>query len=868
MPDQVASLVLKVDSTQAKGADADLDSLAQASQKAEAAVGSLGASSKTAGAGVGSLRQAARAAQAQTESIGMSAKQTANALRMLPAQMTDIAVGLTTGQSPFMVMMQQGGQLKDIFGGIGPAARAVGGYIMGLVNPFTLAAAGAGALAFAYYRGSEEADRYNEAILLTGNYAGTTTGQLSAMAGRIGDTVGTTGKAADALTKLVETGKITGDVIEQLGMAAIQMEAATGKAVGETVKEYERIADAPAEAIAKLNERYHFLTAAVYEQVSALQREGRELDAARLAMTTYAEALQRRSQEVVQNVGYIERAWRGLGAVVKSVWDEMAGIGRPQTLEDQLTSAQARLVQLQDDGYRRGAARRVKQVEEARAVVDDLQERIRLQNKLAADERQQAQVQQAAIRAQDEVEKQRDQAASKQEKLNKALSDYRQNIEAIRKADPNSAFLDPKKIAADEAAIRKQFADRGAGGSSIAAGVRMLEQARQRQAVLEQQLATSEKLTTAQPDLAKFEQQVADIKGKQTLTAAERSVLAEEAVTRAVLERNVELQKEIQLRQEMVQLQVMQRAAADTLNTDRQRYTDELASFGLGPRAREQIQAQQRLYEDFRRQAQNAARDLARGQLSDAGYENQMEVLRQNLADRLDLQRQYYADLRTLEADWRAGAAGGLADYADMASNVAEGMRSAFSDAFRGAEDVLTTFVATGKLSFSDLANSIISDLARIAIRQSITGPLAAALGGIFGGISAASGFSSGGAAMGSTAGMTGTWGGMRASGGPTAPGRFYEVNEKGPELYTEAGRTFLMSGARGGYVTPLAPSSAATTAAAPKVEVNVINQGGEQMTAQASGPRFDGEQWVIDVVLKKARNNRAFRNQLKEAVA
>src|SRR3546814_20265474 len=102
-------------------------------------------------------------------------------------------------------------------------------------------------------------------------------------------------------------------------------------------------------------------------------------------------------------------------------------------------------------------------------------------------------------------------------------------MESIRKAIPNHAFRHPKKVAADEASIRKQVADRGVGGSAIAAGVRMLEQARQRQAVLEQQLATSEKLSTAQQDLAKFEQQVADIKGKQTLTAAEQSVLAEEA---------------------------------------------------------------------------------------------------------------------------------------------------------------------------------------------------------------------------------------------------------------------------------------------------------------------------------------------------
>src|SRR3546814_10018773 len=119
-------------------------------------------------------------------------------------------------------------------------------------------------------------------------------------------------------------------------------------------------------------------------------------------------------------------------------------------------------------------------------------------------------MQQAAIRAQDEIQKQREQSATKQEKLNKALGEYRQNIEEIRKANPNSAFLDPKQIAADEAAIRKQFADRGAGGSSIAAGVRMPEQERQRQAVMDQQLATSEKLSTAKQDVAQFEQQVAE----------------------------------------------------------------------------------------------------------------------------------------------------------------------------------------------------------------------------------------------------------------------------------------------------------------------------------------------------------------------
>lgn len=89
---------------------------------------------------------------------GMSARQTAFAMRMIPAQMTDIVVGLSTGQSPFMVLMQQGGQLKDIFGGIGPAIKGVTTYVMGLVNPYSVAAAAVGLLTYAVYQNRQEID--------------------------------------------------------------------------------------------------------------------------------------------------------------------------------------------------------------------------------------------------------------------------------------------------------------------------------------------------------------------------------------------------------------------------------------------------------------------------------------------------------------------------------------------------------------------------------------------------------------------------------------------------------------------------------------------------------------------------------------
>lgn len=97
-------------------------------------------------------RDALEKTQAQLGKTGQSAAQTANAMRMIPAQMTDIVVGLSTGQSPFMVLMQQGGQLKDMFGGIIPAIKSVSTYVMGLVNPFTVAAGAVGLLTYAVYQ--------------------------------------------------------------------------------------------------------------------------------------------------------------------------------------------------------------------------------------------------------------------------------------------------------------------------------------------------------------------------------------------------------------------------------------------------------------------------------------------------------------------------------------------------------------------------------------------------------------------------------------------------------------------------------------------------------------------------------------------
>ncbi|HGU5459519.1 TPA: phage tail length tape measure family protein [Klebsiella pneumoniae] len=159
-------------------------------------------------------RDALEKTQAQLGKISQSAAQTANAMRMIPAQMTDIVVGLSTGQSPFMVLMQQGGQLKDMFGGIGPAIKGVGTYVMGLVNPYSVAAASVGLLTYAVYQNRQE---------------------------------------IDAATKIATTSLgANGDAAERLALNMVAISDKTGQAIDEVSSMFITTNDGASEAINKL----------------------------------------------------------------------------------------------------------------------------------------------------------------------------------------------------------------------------------------------------------------------------------------------------------------------------------------------------------------------------------------------------------------------------------------------------------------------------------------------------------------------------------------------------------------------------------------------------------------------------------------
>lgn len=474
-------------------------------------------------------RDALEKTQAQLGKTGQSAAQTANAMRMIPAQMTDIIVGLSTGQSPFMVLMQQGGQLKDMFGGIGPAIKGVGGYVLGLINPVTLAAAAVGVLGLAYYKGSQEQDEFYKSLTLGGNLVGKTSGQLADMAARVSVAANTTtGAAASTLNQLVSSGKVAGDSLERVTTAIVKISDATGIATEKLVSDFNDIAADPVAAITKLNDQYHFLTLATYNQIKALQDEGNQQDAARVATDAYANAMQQRANDIHQNLGLLESAWDSLGKTAKGAWDAMLNIGREQILTDKLATLNENIAEAQkgqkDGGFWNSFSARFTNLPEMIKQRDLLESVANLQGDVTKGQAKAKEAEQQRIKTQQEAERVNQQYLSNADKRNKAIKQqseflkagaitaeqYAKNVSRI-----NELYKDPKSPKTPKG---KAYTEDAA--------TRLLDQINQQTAAMQSQMEASDKLNSATQARVKFEQQIADLKSKTQLTADQKSILA------------------------------------------------------------------------------------------------------------------------------------------------------------------------------------------------------------------------------------------------------------------------------------------------------------------------------------------------------
>ncbi|MFY3134213.1 phage tail length tape measure family protein [Achromobacter ruhlandii] len=414
-------------------------------------------------------KAAIQATAPAVEQMGMSAKATAAAMRGLPAQFTDIIVSLQGGQRPMTVLMQQGGQLKDMFGGLGPAARAMGSYIAGLVNPFTLAAGAVAFLGAAYLKGVDESQAFNRTVIQTGGVAGVTAGQLQDMARRVGDVVGTQGKAADALNLFASSAKVGAENMEQFTAAAVRWEKVTGAAVADTVQNFVELGKSPLEAALKLNEGMNFLTATTYEQIRALERQGKTAEAASVAQRAYADALNDRAPKLSQNLGVLERAWKGVSDTARGAWDAMLDIGRAGTLEEriakQAATVQALESKLQARLARGGATGNMADLIKAAATEQERLEReyFEAQGKAQAERDRRKALDQTQFRADYlEDDSRNTKPQQRQRAIEKEAAAFRKAVEGLKEGtdEYRRVYAAHKVKLAD---IDKQFEDKDAG---------------------------------------------------------------------------------------------------------------------------------------------------------------------------------------------------------------------------------------------------------------------------------------------------------------------------------------------------------------------------------------------------------------------
>ena len=438
----------------------------------------------------------------------LTAGQLQQATQQLPMQFQDIVVSLQAGQQPLTVLLQQGSQLAGSFGGAGAAAKAMLGYVVGLINPITVLAAGVATVGVAYYQGSKEQDAWVRGIVTTGNASGVTTSQLREYARAIDGVVGTQRQAAAGLADFVQAGVRGGDELRRYTEAAVMWESATGQAVSTTAKQFADLQGEPLEAVLKLNQGTNFLTVSVYEQIKALESQGRNAEASRVAMDALESTMRDRAKQIEENLGYIERGWKAIKSAASEGWDAMLGVGRQKTNRDLLKEAQqqldARLTRTDvlgdDEATRRGNAVLMTRI----ALLTDLVAQEDLQ---AASKAEAARQTQNLIAFDSKYSKALESEVTLQQKLAKARKEAE---------DAGKSEADIKKVLAFVTEEHNKSLNKGASAAKQAktSYETLLSTINQKIVAMQGEATTSEKLTETEKLRAKLQEELAT-KGRQ-----------------------------------------------------------------------------------------------------------------------------------------------------------------------------------------------------------------------------------------------------------------------------------------------------------------------------------------------------------------
>lgn len=744
-----------------------------------------------------------------------------------------------------------------------PKGMMIGGVVGGI-------AAAVYGLGKAYYEGEKESEEFNKQLILTGSYAGKTAGQLNEMAKSLAGNGVTQHDAAGVLAQVVGSGSFRGGQVETVARAAVAMQNATGEAVDKTIANFQKLYDSPTRASEELNKQLHYLTSSQYEYISSLEQRGFKEAAGQAAADAYGKAEQRRSQQIIDNLGIIERAIRSATSRWKEFWDAALNIGRPKTEQYQLEQVNQAINQIYEDRKKSGKS----------DLFDAGLQKLLSQKKglefVIKSQEGYAESQAKAKKADDNVtasliyqNRILSENLSWQKKRSAALTELWANV---AKAPGKWSQAQRETAVAQINTDNKPPVTHKSPAYHNDEASRLLLQYSQQQAQVEGQIAaaklsTTEKMTEAHKQLLAFQQRITDLSGKK-LTAEEKSVLAHKDEIEQALQKLDISQQDLQHQNALNELKKKTLTLTSQLTEEesrvRQQHAMALATMGMGDQQRGRYDERLKIQQQYQDKLEQLKRDSkAKGTYGSDEYRQAEQALKDSLDRRLAEWADYSAKVDAAQGDWMQGASRALDNFLAQGGNVAGMTENVFTNAFNGMADGIANFALTGKMDFRSFTVSILADLAKMEARIAASKLLGSVLGM----------FGAGASAGGST--PSGAYSSAALSVIPNADGGVYRsaglsqysgsiVNRptffafaRGAAVMGEAGPEAILPLRRGanGKLGVVAAGSGGMTMFAPQYHIAITNTGPD-LGAQAMKAVYDmGKKAASDYLQQQGRD-------------
>lgn len=786
-----------------------------------------------------------------THALGLKSAMARREIGVLIGELARRNLGALRGSG--ITLANRAGWIEQL---MSPKGMMLGGLVGGV-------AAAVYGLGKAYYEGAKESEEFNKQLILTGSYAGKTTGKLNEMAKSLAGNGVTQHDAAGVLTQVVGSGAFTGQAVAMVSRTAARMQENVGQSVDETIRQFKWLQDDPVNAAKELDRALHFLTATQLEQIRVLGEQGRTADAAKIAMSAYSEEMNKRAGDVHDNLGWIEKAWNAVGDAAKWAWDRMLDIGREDTLDEKIATLQEKIARARKTPWTVSSS----QTEYDQQQLNELQEQKRQKDLLDAKAQAERNYQKTQKRRNEQN------AALNRDNETESLRHQREvaRITAMQYADAavRNAALERENERHKKAMARQK--EKPKAYHNDEAG-RLLLQYSQQQAQTEgliaaAKLSTTEKMTEAHKQLLSFQQRIADLSGKK-LTADEQSVLAHKDEIALALQKLDISQQDLQHQNAFNELKkktlTLTSQLADEESRVRQQHALALATMGMGDQQRGRYEEHLKIQQHYQEQLEQLKRDSkAKGTYGSDEYRQAEQELQASLDRRLAEWADYNAKVDAAQGDWTQGASRALDNFLAQGGNVAGMTENVFTNAFNGMADSIANFSVTGKGSFRSLTVSILADLAKMEARIAASKLLGSVLGM----------FGFGASAGGST--PSGAYSSAALSVIPNADGGVYRsaglsqysgsiVNRptffafaRGAAVMGEAGPEAILPLRRGtdGKLGVVAAGSGGMAMFAPQYHIAISNTGPE-LTPQALKAVYDlGKKAAADFVQQQGRD-------------